>query len=496
MRKFFSLLLLLLFFLIIIPSNSFSQIDYAVTRLTDNQYEDLKPHINDNNDVVWQGFDGNDFEIFFLSYSESLIYQITDNSYDDMYAQINNRGDIAWQGREGGNRQIFLYESASGYVWEIASGSAASHSNTFVPYMNNNGDIVWQVYEDSRYNIHYYDFDLEESYPITDDIIYNNYNPRINDNKDITWSRHYSDNLITFSDYYDIMVYFYRLGVFQQIWTQVIPMGEEIPSPYELEPKINNSVNIVWEAYDFVLNDFEIFYYALELGGTIQLTDNSYNDTLPGINSNGDVVWVRSALNTNGENIFFYNSETVEIIQITNSEEGSYWETTLPQISDMGIITWQASVAGPSGLNTDIYIHDGSDITNISDSVDNDYSPFINSAGNIVWTAKAEEGEEIFLATLIEEEDDGDGDEDKGGFPNCFIATACYGTPMAAEIKTFRTFRDKYLMSNPGGKTIVSIYNTFGPRVADFIREKESLKFIIRVCLKPFLWIISRIVGQ
>jgi len=38
--------------------------------------------LNDRGDFVWQGFDGNDWEIFL--YSNGIITQITDNEYDDL----------------------------------------------------------------------------------------------------------------------------------------------------------------------------------------------------------------------------------------------------------------------------------------------------------------------------------------------------------------------------------------------------------------------------
>jgi hypothetical protein len=38
-------------------------------------------NLNNRGDLVWHGFDGNDFEIFL--YSKGTVTQITDNDYDD-----------------------------------------------------------------------------------------------------------------------------------------------------------------------------------------------------------------------------------------------------------------------------------------------------------------------------------------------------------------------------------------------------------------------------
>jgi len=85
----------------------------------------------------------------------------------------------------------------------------------------------------------------------------------------------------------------------------------------------------------------------------------------------------------------------------------------------------------------------------------------------------------------------GGGDTGGGG---CAIATACYGTPMAEEVKILCAFRDQYLLKNPAGRTLVRLYYRISPKMADFIRDKEELRKICRESLKLFIWIIREIV--
>jgi hypothetical protein len=67
----------------------------------------------------------------------------------------------------------------------------------------------------------------------------------------------------------------------------------------------------------------------------------------------------------------------------------------------------------------------------------------------------------------------------------CFIATAAYGTPMAEEIQVLRDFRDECLVTNPVGKTLVGLYYTVSPPIAEFITEHPTLKPIVRAGLAP-----------
>ena len=59
MKKLISAIMLGFLIILAFPQNYTSP--YTVIRVTDNEYADKEPQINDSNDVVWQGDDGNDF---------------------------------------------------------------------------------------------------------------------------------------------------------------------------------------------------------------------------------------------------------------------------------------------------------------------------------------------------------------------------------------------------------------------------------------------------
>ncbi|MFH1459039.1 MAG: CFI-box-CTERM domain-containing protein [Candidatus Omnitrophota bacterium] len=74
-----------------------------------------------------------------------------------------------------------------------------------------------------------------------------------------------------------------------------------------------------------------------------------------------------------------------------------------------------------------------------------------------------------------------------GGGGGCFIATAAFGTKMAKEVKILCEFRDRYLLTNYWGTQFVKFYYKNSPPIADYIRQKEGLRSMIRFCLKPLI---------
>ena len=69
----------------------------------------------------------------------------------------------------------------------------------------------------------------------------------------------------------------------------------------------------------------------------------------------------------------------------------------------------------------------------------------------------------------------------------CFIATAAYGSAMAAEIEPLRAFRDQILRRSVLGELAVQTYYTFGPPVAGVIGESELLRATARAALAPIV---------
>lgn len=69
----------------------------------------------------------------------------------------------------------------------------------------------------------------------------------------------------------------------------------------------------------------------------------------------------------------------------------------------------------------------------------------------------------------------------------CFVATAAYGSPLAAEIGVLRQVRDRYLASHGLGRALIDVYYSFGPSLADVIGAHEWLRGVARTLLSPIV---------
>jgi len=65
----------------------------------------------------------------------------------------------------------------------------------------------------------------------------------------------------------------------------------------------------------------------------------------------------------------------------------------------------------------------------------------------------------------------------------CFIATACYGSPMAPEVGLLREFRDLALIRSAEGRAFVRGYYRVSPAIAMFLRRHQRARFFVRFCI-------------
>jgi hypothetical protein len=76
-----------------------------------------------------------------------------------------------------------------------------------------------------------------------------------------------------------------------------------------------------------------------------------------------------------------------------------------------------------------------------------------------------------------------------GGGGGCFIATAAYGTPLAAQIDVFRTIRDRQMLGNGIGAAFVDTYYRLSPPLARLVADYPAVASLVRIALWPIVMI-------
>ncbi len=327
--------------------------DYTSTIITSNNYTNSAIQINSGGQIVWQGFDGEDYEIF--TYKNGAVTQLTNNTCKDYNPSINRDGDIAWSGYDGKDYEIYLYRNNS--ISQVTNNKYSDYN----PQINDNGQIVWYSYDG---------VDLEICTCANNTVTYltsNNYqdfNPKINKNGDVAWYGY---------DGKDFEIYLYRNNCVSQVTDN---------NYNDYDPEINDNGQIVWRYLDG--QDYEIGAY---INGVVKpLTSNSYHDYSPKISENGDIVWY--GIDGKDTEIYLYHNNTVS--QITNNSYRDYF----PQINQNGQIVWY----GSDGRDYEIYTYVNGVTTLLTNDSYNDYHPQLNDDGCIVWYKSMGSTNEIYLA--------------------------------------------------------------------------------------------------
>ena len=76
-----------------------------------------------------------------------------------------------------------------------------------------------------------------------------------------------------------------------------------------------------------------------------------------------------------------------------------------------------------------------------------------------------------------------DGPEAELQDPRCFIVSASYGSPFAAQVDLYRWFRDRVLLQSDLGIRFVDFYYNHSQPIADVINESPSLQLLMQLLL-------------
>ena len=122
--------------------NSAYATDWTITQLTNDSYDDYYPQVYGSN-VVWDGWDGSDYEIFL--YDGTGTTQLTNNSYTDWIPQIYG-SNVVWVGSNGNDYEIFLYDGNN--TTQLTNNS---YDDYFPEVYGSN--VAWQSSDGNDYQI-------------------------------------------------------------------------------------------------------------------------------------------------------------------------------------------------------------------------------------------------------------------------------------------------------------------------------------------------------
>jgi len=148
------------------------------------------------------------------------------------------------------------------------------------------------------------------------------------------------------------------------------------------------------------------------------------------------------------------------------------WDVFITKLNTTYSLTITAGSGGTTDPSPGNYTYDEGTEVAITAKPDSGYE-FSGWSGDASGTTNpitiTMDSNKSIKANFTKTSNDGDDDDENGKEGGCFIATACYGTPMAEEVKTLCAFRDQYLLTNPIGRALVKVYYSHSQKVADFI---------------------------
>ncbi len=342
----FGLVLIAVFAIFLSTASSCLAAQYYTTQLTNRDNVKGNPQISGNN-IVWNGSDGHDSEIFF--YNGSTVTTLTNNGRPDYYPQVSD-DNVVWEGRVvDGYRhlgwQIFFFNGSSTVQLTDNGGNRS-------PQISGN-NIVWHGSNLRHPDIFFYNGSTTIQLTNSGD----NRSPQISGNN-IVWEG---------NDGNDDEIFFYNGSSTVQLTNDNYD---------DINTQISGN-NVVWQGYEGG-NDWEIFFY--NGSSTVRLTDNSYDDRDPQISGN-NVVWYSH----DGDDweIFFYNGSST--VQLTDNSYDDY----NPKVSGNNVV-WQGG-----DFDDQIFYYNGSTTVQLTDNRGNG-SPQI-SGNSVVWLRSGWHLSEILL---------------------------------------------------------------------------------------------------
>jgi Tol biopolymer transport system component len=334
--------------------------------------DEWAPRVNSSGRVVWQGFDGEDYEIYSANADGTGFVQITNNALSDEAPAINDAGQVVWQAFDGRSYDIYTARADGTGLRRITSNT----SNEWHAAINSAGRIVWDHWDGRDYEIFSANFDGSGVTQLTSN------NASSGKPRDDVWPRIADDGRVVWAGYdgtdWEIYSCMATGGSITQLTDNV--WDDEYPQISR------TGGHVVWQAR-VASGNTEVFAASATGGPVVRLTSNSREDWWPQVNSAGTVVWMGHDGTGGGDWEIMRGSVTGvpgPVAVTSNFTHDQY-----PRIDEVGRIVWQ----GFDGGDWEIYSLDaapGAPIQRLSDNSYDDRWPAISPTGGfVVWHAES-----------------------------------------------------------------------------------------------------------
>jgi hypothetical protein len=278
---------------------------------------DVFPQEQGNGSVVWQSWDGHDYEIYRQSLGQSVV-QVTNNDSADAKPQVNASGHTVWQNWDGSDWEVWC---------NLGNGAVQITNNTgydVLPQITANDKIYWQNYDGNDYEICRYDPATQATTQLTNNSVADVW-IQVNQSGQLTWMEWDGGNW--------------------QVWYDPGSGPVKLTaSGSNQKPAISDDGQIVWQKWDG--SDYEMCRFDTVKSVTTQLTTNTVDDVTPSV-QNGVMVW--SHWDGSYWQIYREILSTGAITQITSG--GS--DNKNPRVNVAGQIVWQKW----DGSDYEIYVY-------------------------------------------------------------------------------------------------------------------------------------------
>jgi hypothetical protein len=273
------------------------------------------------------------------------------------------------------------------------------------------------------------------------------------------------------NDDYDLM---YSVSTDRgQSWSAPVALNADAGTDarYDAEPHLaaDHSGNwiVVWHALGGVGDDWDIYFSKSSdaVNWTTPLPLNSAfrtdtgDDTAPSIATDGFGFWA----------VVWESTDDL------GGTKGTDWDIVISESHNNGD-TWSDARVVDAARSSD-------------NAVDFEHLPVIATNYNGMWRAAWTQGRDISGRGFMENlevysagafQQPNRSSSDSSG---CLIATAAYGTPLAAEVGRLRIFRDSFLLPSQSGAAFTDAYYRLSPTAARWIAQSPTAKSAVRSLL-------------